>query len=30
MADDEMSNFTPGLAIASCLHETQASRVFRS
>jgi urease accessory protein len=30
LADDEMSNFTPGLAIASCLHETQASRVFRS
>ena len=28
--DDELSNFTPGLAIASCRHETQYSRLFRS
>lgn len=30
LADDELSNFTPGLAIASSLHETQYSRLFRS
>jgi len=30
LADDELSNFTPGLAIASCQHETQYSRLFRS
>ena len=28
--DDELSNLAPGLAIASCLHETQYSRLFRS
>jgi urease accessory protein len=28
--DDELSNFAPGLAIASCRHETQYSRLFRS
>ena len=27
---DAWSNFAPGLAIASCLHETQYSRLFRS
>ncbi|HKO88021.1 MAG TPA: urease accessory protein UreF [Burkholderiales bacterium] len=30
LADEELSNFTPGLAIASSLHETQYSRLFRS
>lgn len=30
MSDDELSNFAPGLAIASSLHETQYSRLFRS
>lgn len=30
LADDEIANFTPGLAIASSLHETQYSRIFRS
>ena len=30
MADDELSNFAPGLAISSCRHETQYSRLFRS
>jgi urease accessory protein len=30
MADDELSNFAPGLAIASSRHETQYSRLFRS
>lgn len=30
MADDEMSNCAPSLAIASCRHETQYSRLFRS
>jgi urease accessory protein len=30
LPDEELSNFTPALAIASCLHETQPSRVFRS
>ena len=28
--DDELSNLAPGLALASCLHETQYSRLFRS
>lgn len=28
--DDELSNFSPGLAIASSRHETQYSRLFRS
>lgn len=28
--DDELTNFAPGLAIASCRHETQYSRLFRS
>jgi urease accessory protein len=28
--DDELSNFAPGLAIASSRHETQYSRIFRS
>ena len=28
--DDELANFTPGLAILSSLHETQYSRLFRS
>ncbi|MGC4406467.1 urease accessory protein UreF [Methyloversatilis sp. MC4-4] len=27
---EDWSNFAPGLAIASCLHETQYSRLFRS
>ncbi len=30
LGDDELSNFAPGLAIASSLHETQYSRLFRS
>lgn len=30
LKDDELSNFTPGFAIASSLHETQYSRLFRS
>lgn len=30
LADEDLSNLTPGLAIASCLHETQYSRLFRS
>ena len=30
LTDEELSNFTPGLAIASSLHETQYSRLFRS
>jgi len=30
MADEELCNFTPGLAIASSRHETQYSRLFRS
>jgi urease accessory protein len=32
MTADEstLSNFAPGLAVASCLHETQYSRLFRS
>jgi urease accessory protein len=28
--DDALSSFLPGLAIASCAHETQYSRLFRS
>lgn len=30
LEDDEMTNFAPGLAIASSRHETQYSRLFRS
>ena len=30
MADDELGNFAPGLAILSSRHETQYSRLFRS
>lgn len=30
LADDELCNFAPGLAIASSRHETQYSRLFRS
>lgn len=30
MADEEISNFNPGLSIAGCKHETQYSRLFRS
>lgn len=30
LEDDELSNFTPGLAIASSRHETQYTRIFRS
>jgi urease accessory protein len=30
LADDELANFAPGLAIASSRHETQYSRLFRS
>lgn len=30
MGDDELSNFAPGLALASIRHETQYSRLFRS
>ena len=30
MADGELANFAPGLAIASSRHETQYSRLFRS
>jgi urease accessory protein len=30
MQDEGLSNLAPGLAIASCLHETQYSRLFRS
>jgi urease accessory protein len=29
-SDDDLSNFAPGLAIASSRHETQYSRIFRS
>jgi len=29
-AAESMSNFTPGIAMGSCLHETRDSRVFRS
>jgi urease accessory protein len=28
--DDALSNFSPGLTIASCLHEVQDGRMFRS
>jgi urease accessory protein len=30
LADDELANFAPGLAILSARHETQYSRIFRS
>ena len=30
LRDEELSNFAPGLAIASSRHETQYSRLFRS
>jgi urease accessory protein len=30
IADDDLGNFTPGLALASAWHETQYSRLFRS
>ena len=30
IADDDIGNFTPGLALASAWHETQYSRLFRS
>ena len=30
MADDDMANFAPGLALLSARHETQYSRIFRS
>jgi urease accessory protein len=30
MADDEITSFAPGLALASARHETQYSRLFRS
>jgi urease accessory protein len=30
LADDELGAFAPGLAIASALHETQYTRLFRS
>ena len=30
LEDDELTNFAPGLAIASSRHETQYSRLFRS
>lgn len=30
LPEDDWSNFTPGLALASCRHETQYSRLFRS
>lgn len=30
LPDEALSNFTPGLAVASSLHETQYSRLFRS
>lgn len=30
MTDDELGSFAPGLAILSCRHETQYSRLFRS
>ena len=30
MADEDLSNFMPGLAILSSVHETQYSRLFRS
>jgi len=30
LADDELASAAPGLALASALHETQYSRLFRS
>jgi urease accessory protein len=30
LADDALSNFAPGIALASSRHETQYSRIFRS
>lgn len=30
VADDDLSNFAPGLSLAACYHETQYSRLFRS
>jgi len=30
IADEDMSTFAPGLAIASSRHETQYTRLFRS
>ena len=30
LEDGELANFAPGLALASCRHETQYSRLFRS
>lgn len=30
MHDDELGNFSPGYTLASCCHETQYSRLFRS
>ena len=30
LADEDLSNFMPGLAILSSVHETQYSRLFRS
>jgi urease accessory protein len=30
LADDEVSTFAPGLALASARHETQYTRLFRS
>ena len=30
MADDDLANFAPGLALLSARHETQYSRIFRS
>jgi len=30
VADEELTNFAPGLAIASSRHETQYTRLFRS
>jgi len=30
LADADLNSFLPGLAIDSCRHETQYSRIFRS
>jgi urease accessory protein len=30
LADDDVTSFAPGFAFASCRHETQYSRIFRS
>ena len=30
LQDDDLANFTPGLAMLSSRHETQYSRLFRS